>query len=486
MPNLFSRPSTAAFCTLLTLAACVADEPVAPRHSDLDKGALVRLADRLQGQGDNAMAAAFYEKAIALDEKNVAAYYGLAKLQQAMGDAPGAERTFREALRYDSDNAAILRDYAKLRLTQGDAGDAVRHYRAALATDKKDARALNGLGVALDQLGQHTEAQEQYRAALAQNADDMTATNNLGLSLMMSGDALGAAAVLAPAAESFKGTDAIRQNLALALSKTRETQKFSAARPLTTEQPAAPAPLATVTQRPAALDTVKLAPQPPAVALPQAVPPASLSALPPPPAPTDGASPLSAAGISLSEPPPPFGMPATATKSWAKALPTPSAAISPTSKPPAQPVATRATTAIIAPAVAPVIAATPAASAPSLSPVMLAVAEPVATSVVTAAAVPSRQLWKLRRGHDAMTAKSAQAAVFGPFATDAVALRQQSLLQRQLHDMLPPQHVMNVVTTMTPEGTPQFRIQVYGFSGSNGVAEFCAAAGTQSLPCSNP
>lgn len=85
-----------------------------------------------------------------------------------------------------------------------------------------------------------------------------------------------------------------------------------------------------------------------------------------------------------------------------------------------------------------------------------------------------------------MAAKGAQAAVFGPYATDAVALRQQTLLQRQLQDALPPQHVMNIITSMTPEGTPQFRIQVYGFGDSSAVNGFCAAAREQSMPCGNP
>lgn len=489
MLNLFSRSSPIAFCALFTLAACVADEPTAPRHSELDKGALVRLADRLQGQGDNAMAAAFYEKAIALDEKNVAAYYGLAKLQQAMGDAPAAERTFREALRYDSENAAILRDYAKLRLTQGDAGDAARHYRAALATDRRDSKALNGLGVALDQLGQHSEAQEQYRAALAQNADDMTATNNLGLSLMMSGDAMSAAAVLAPAAESFKGTDSIRQNLALALSKTR-AQQSSTGTPA--EQPAAAATLSALTTKMAPVDTRPAAPAP-TLSLPQAAPPPSLSALPPPPAPADSAANLSAAGISLSEPPPAMALVSAPKKSWNKAKPAPAATLEPSDQPPA---ATRATTPIAAVAIpataAPALAAVSApAPQPVPPPVMLAVAEPVAASM-TPVTIPSRQLWKLRRSPSAPIAgaatapNGAQYAVFGPYATNAVAVRHQTLLQSQLREALPAQAVTNIITGMTPEGTPQFRIQVYGFEDARAVSGFCAAAQAQSLPCSNP
>ena len=498
MPSRFPLSSRAAFCALLTLTACVADEPAAPRHSELDKGALVRLADRLQSQGDNAMAAAFYERAITLDEKNVAAYYGLAKLQQMIGDPAAAERTFREALRYDSDNAAILRDYAKLRLTQGDAAGAAQHYRAALAVDRRDSKAINGLGVSLDQLGEHATAQDHYRTALAQNADDMTAINNLGLSLLMSGDAVGAAAVLAPAAESFKGTDSIRKNLALALSKTREQQKYGAlsqtgqlgvpaTSPAASSQP--PAVLSALTSRQAPVEMRPSQLSLP-VALPQPVPPPSLSALPAPPAPTETVSPLSSAGISLSEPPPAIASSPTTPKSVAKAAPEAAAILA--NKQPVIPT-TNGTRVAVIPA-QPIIpmALEPTPTPSIMPPVMLAVAEPVSASLLPVQTTPSRQLWKLRRSQAVSPANAfalpngTQSAVFGPYATDAVAVRYQTLVQRQLHDAMPAHPVMNLVTTMNPDGTPQFRIRLYGFSDSDAVSDFCTTARAQSLPCSNP
>ncbi len=123
---------------------------------------------------------------------------------------------------------------------------------------------------------------------------------------------------------------------------------------------------------------------------------------------------------------------------------------------------------------------------------MLAVAEPVSASLLPVQTTPSRQLWKLRRSQAVSPANAfalpngTQSAVFGPYATDAVAVRYQTLVQRQLHDAMPAHPVMNLVTTMNPDGTPQFRIRLYGFSDSDAVSDFCTTARAQSLPCSNP
>lgn len=208
----------------LLLVACTSGDEKPKAVTELDKNALVRLADRMRLQGDSGMAAEFYQRAIAEDPQNVAAYYGLATMQVAAGDRAGAERAYREALRYDAHNSDILRDYAKLLLAEGNFAAAVAQYRAALAENSKDIRALNGLGVALDQAGDHKTAQEQYRAVLVQNPDDMAALNNLGMSLIMAGDYNGAIRQLAPVAETFKATDGLRQNLALAYAKAGQDQ----------------------------------------------------------------------------------------------------------------------------------------------------------------------------------------------------------------------------------------------------------------------
>lgn len=208
--------------SLVTLAACASDPATPPSQGALDKNTIVRLADRMQQQGDLAMATDFYQRALAEDPANVAAYYGLASVNVAQGDLAAAERAYREALRYDEKNLQILRDYARVLLKQGNYAAAATQYRAALALDSHDSKSLNGLGIALDQLGDHAGAQLQYRAALERNPEDMMAINNLGLSLILAGDYAGAIIVLAPAADSFRATQSLRDNLELAYAKARE------------------------------------------------------------------------------------------------------------------------------------------------------------------------------------------------------------------------------------------------------------------------
>lgn len=200
---------------MLALNSCV-NQKSAVADAPLSEDAIVRLADKMRGQGDMTMAADFYQRALERDPKNVPAYLGLASLYEQAGQSEQAGRYYLEAIRQDGRNANTRRAYARLLMTQGQYGAAAEQYQAALTRDGDDARARNGLGVALDQQNQHGAAQEQYRKVLTHDHDNMTALNNLGLSLLSSGDAPGAIKILAPAAESLKLTPSLRQNLALA------------------------------------------------------------------------------------------------------------------------------------------------------------------------------------------------------------------------------------------------------------------------------
>lgn len=263
--------------SLVTLVGCASDPATPPSQGALDKNTIVRLADRMQQQGDLAMATDFYQRALAEDPANVAAYYGLANVNVAQGDLAAAERAYREALRYDEKNLPILRDYARVLLKQGNYAAAATQYRAALALDSHDSKSLNGLGIALDQLGDHAGAQAQYRAALERNPDDMMTINNLGLSLILAGDYAGAIIVLAPAADSFRATQSLRDNLELAYAKAREAhstagnvplpsvaQPIEMPEPVKAEPEAAPRGGLTLKQRPAA-EPPALPPAPPVV-----------------------------------------------------------------------------------------------------------------------------------------------------------------------------------------------------------------------------
>lgn len=572
----FTRAALYGSVLSLLLVACTSGDEKPKAATELDKNALVRLADRMRLQGDSGMAADFYQRAIAEDPQNVAAYYGLATMQVASGDRAGAERAYREALRYDAHNGDILRDYAKLLLSEGNFTAAVAQYRAALAQNSKDVRALNGLGVALDQAGDHKTAQEQYRAVLAQNQDDMAALNNLGMSLIMAGDYNGAIQQLAPVAETFKATEGLRQNLALAYAKAGQDQPalnaiappaqymdFTRATP-PVEPAVTPAALAVpVVPPPPAPDAIAAALAVPAVTMPIAQPILSVlpSAAPPitpaavvrpavqatapredvalpsitelaqpagtlqrwknrrstlTPLPTPAALAVTAPMTNVVPPPVaetpvvPAVMPAVqaaashpdvALPSMTEPAPAPSirqgwkARRSALATPPDAPVAQATTPAVaatpeipasVALAVAPpaaTMAATPAlASRDEAQPNVAQRRRVTAGGALTNIAFRSAAL-PLAPSAAALPASAPQRAVFGPYATDGIAQAQQALMQQQLGARLPAKAVSNIVTQLTPAGTPEFAVHVYGFTDADMLTSFCTHAATAGYPC---
>ncbi len=533
-PASFTRAMLYGSVLSLLLVACTTSDEQPKASTELDKNALVRLADRMRLQGDSGMAAEFYQRAIAEDPKNVAAYHGLATMLQTTGDSTGAERAYREALRYDAQNGDILRDYAKLLLAGGNYTAATAQYRAALASNGKDIRALNGLGVALDQAGDHKAAQEQYRAVLAQNPDDMAALNNLGMSLIMAGDYNGAIQQLAPVAETFKATEGLRQNLALAYAKAGQAQPaLNAIAPpaqymdFTRTTPPAE-PMAT----PAALATNPVVPSPPApaaIAATLAMPTAALPSVEPviaQPVITTSVAPSVAAPVapvaaimhavpasppreevalpSLTEPESqPLSIPRWKERRLSTLRPTPAVlaqAMPLASAPPVvETAAVPAVVAMVTPMAQPSTVVTPDAKTAAVTPPDSR-AQPTPSETVPAIAASETTMSQQRRRVTAggaftniafrslalpaaLPMSLPQRAVFGPYATDGIAQAQQARLQQQLVATLPAKSVSNIVTQLTAEGTPEFSVHVYGFMDAEALANFCARAAAAGYAC---
>jgi Flp pilus assembly protein TadD len=469
--------------SLFLLVSCTTGENEASQSShtssQLDKNTIVRIADRMREQGDAGMAAEFYQRAINDDPKNIAAYYGLATLQSTQGATEAAERAYREALRYDAHNAEILRDYGKLLLATGNYTAAVTNYRAALAENSSDNKTRNGLGVALDQLGDHKSAQTQYQDALSHNPDDMNALNNLGMSLIMAGDYAGAIQLLAPIADSFKANDNMRQNLALAYQKAGQTMPaLSAVAPTV----ANPDPVNTIASAPRiAVETTMPAPLLNPVS--PTTPPASqqkwkrhTSSLTPPPRPVDLAT-----MTALSTQAPRIAQATTVQTqiSWGnhtRIIPATSAAAQTqpitTSSPPRLTIAT----------------APPAPTMPSTTfdeNISLAskiqhttnihhhaaiAAAPVLLSPVLSVSLPTSQPL------DSAPIMREQRTIFGPYATDQIAQAHQAALQDKLGHALPEKAVLNLVTRLTDDGTPEFVLHLYGFHNQTDIDTFRSTA----------
>jgi len=440
--------------SLLLLGGCATATDTDPQHATLDKNTIVRLADKMRAQGDMAMAADFYQRAITEDPKNSPAYYGLATLLAEQGDLVGAERAYREALRYDEHNATLRRDYAKLLLAQARYGAAATQYRAALDEESGDSKALNGLGVALDQLGDHSGAQAQYRLALEHNAEDMTALNNLGMSLIMVGDYAGAVQQLTPAANSFKAPESLRQNLLLAQNKLGAVQLPvpEQAAPLAPPKkqpprgkphsenladPLDPAGIQIAMQDEAAVAEDVL---PPVVAVPQpTVTQVVLAECPLPIVPVMNDRPMPSVSLARVEPleAPPVAAQRVTTRQW-------------------HPLAPLVLARVVAPTVTPGRVVMPQRLAAHHAPV------PQATAPTN-----SREL----------------RAVLGPYATGAMAEARQNWVRVRLGDELPEKTVINVVTRLTTNNTPQFMVYLYGFADQDEVSDFCAEANHAAFTC---
>jgi Flp pilus assembly protein TadD len=407
--------------SLLLSGGCVVD-PAGSANGALDKNTVVRLADRMQQQGDFVMAQQFYQRAVTDDPNNGAAYAGLGRVALAMGEADAAERAYREALRCEPNNADIQGDYARLLLQRGDYPAAITQYQAALSATPDDARLRNGLGVALDQQGDHAGAQAAYRAVLADKATDMTALNNLGMSLLLSGDAAGAVALWAPVADSLQAPPNLRANLA-------QAQALLGQQPAVTTAPPA-APERAGKRRGKAGRSARAH---------------AANGLLPPPAPAVLAS-------ALTAPLPPVPLQAVSAQTLVE-----------DSAPVALPVAEPA-----------MLPPEPEATPPDQAQLPVVPVQSGAIDAVIAAAAPAPavpvQPTELR-------------AMFGPYATAAMAAARQQELQAKLAGLLPQPTVFNLQVRLSAAKRPRFWVEFYGFAEPAAVKAVCGAAIQLQLPC---
>ncbi len=536
---------------MLALNSCVNQKNVTAEEAPLSEDAIVRLADKMRSQGDVTMAADFYQRALERDANNIPAYLGLASLHEQMGQPEQAGRYYLEAIRRDGRNMNTRRAYARLLMTQEQFGAATEQYQTALSSDGDDVRARNGIGVAFDQQGQHAKAQEHYRQVLAREPENMTALNNLGLSLLATGDAAGAIAALAPAADSLKLTPALRQNLALAyvitgqdamalgllrrdlgaaeagriLAQLRKQQR-AGIKPVSQVRSATPSPR-TVTAMEPEVETPEAVPTTPVVSTPDLMLESTAAA---PVAVKKPLNPLVAeiaananmpAGIVLTadEGAHPDASPAAASpdatrrvQAVAIAKPLPKPVVAPqlaevktapppesAAAPPPKPVAPLSTKLAVAkPRLTPpaakssvmaaraVAAPVAAVKAPEPRPMQTVLAGKREQSVSTrpllarapAAPPPARSASSL-----AVVAGSGTSALVGPFATGAMADVQRATIRSKFSGYLPEKPTLNVKTSLSASGTPQFVVHVYGFAKADDAEDFCDHLQRRDYPC---
>lgn len=154
-----------------------------------DVGALVRRGDALFELNRGEAAAASYTQALALEDDNVPARIGLARTRLAT-DPAAAESILTEIVGHDPHNAT----------------------------------AENDLGIARDLQGRHADAEAAYRAAISAMPENQAIQINYGLSLALAGHPAEALRVLRPIAENPDATPRARQDLAVALTLSGDTE----------------------------------------------------------------------------------------------------------------------------------------------------------------------------------------------------------------------------------------------------------------------
>jgi protein O-mannosyl-transferase len=161
--------------------------------------ATYNLAIALAGAGRSDEAIGWYERTIALVPDHDLARKNLAILQAA-----DAER--------EGDRLAAA----------GRAGEASDRYARALALDPQRSHARAARGMLLVQRGEFEAAAADLRAALDAGVKDLEVPNALAYALAQSGDAAGAARVLARAAADHPEDVNVKHNLARLLATSRD------------------------------------------------------------------------------------------------------------------------------------------------------------------------------------------------------------------------------------------------------------------------
>jgi tetratricopeptide (TPR) repeat protein len=169
-----------------------------PTRRRLETAEILRLAQRMQAQGNAPEAAHAYRHVLARHPGSLAAIAGLARLRIEEGALDDAETLVRAGLRDDPAAASLHGLSGMIRLARGAAGAALADFDTALALAPGSAPFLHNRGQALAALGRPLEAAEAYRASLAV-AQSCASWSALGQLLLVQGDP-GAAPALAQAA----------------------------------------------------------------------------------------------------------------------------------------------------------------------------------------------------------------------------------------------------------------------------------------------
>ena len=170
-------------------------------------------ADRM----DPLAQAAFWDKVVQTDPRDVVAQIKLAKALRALSRFDEAESASREALVIEPNNVEALLESARDLIASGQGFFAIEPAERAASLAPRDWRCPSLLAIALEQDKRDDEALAAHRKALALAPNNPAALSNLGMFEAAHGQAADAEALLRRATSAPDATPQERENLALVL-----------------------------------------------------------------------------------------------------------------------------------------------------------------------------------------------------------------------------------------------------------------------------
>jgi tetratricopeptide (TPR) repeat protein len=148
-----------------------------------DDDALQMVGRVAQALGQNALAAAAYEKLAAVRDDDAVPLVQAARMHLALQDAPGAERLASEALGRDGGNVEAYQALGRAALLEGDLRKAMDYLEQARVLAPSHGWVLNNLGFAYLRANENAEALETLSRAAELLPAAAVVQNNLGVAL---------------------------------------------------------------------------------------------------------------------------------------------------------------------------------------------------------------------------------------------------------------------------------------------------------------
>ncbi|MBL28161.1 MAG: hypothetical protein CMM50_11510 [Rhodospirillaceae bacterium] len=194
-------------------------------HTDADAFRALREGAAALGRGDNARAAEWFARAVALAPQSAAAHQALGIARRRSGDLTGAIESFRRATALAPDDGEAHNNLGVALALRGDDAQAASAFARAAALLPEEPLVLVNRGKAERKAGRLTEATATLEAAVTMAPDRADVLMELGTTLRATGRTHEALKFYRRAAEISPDDPRIINNLAICLQELGEVDK---------------------------------------------------------------------------------------------------------------------------------------------------------------------------------------------------------------------------------------------------------------------